>query len=176
MCGQGVEIVERHLHETGRIRPERLPVPGVAGREGQPGVAVVAAGGRQHPEPAGAGARHLDRQVDGLPPAHPEDDAGQRVAGGGRQPLGEHGAVAAGQVVVADVDRVERRSHRVDHLRVTVAQVEHAAVGVAVEPAAVVVEVVERGAPPPAHHGVEPHRLEEVDLAGVDVVAERGVQ
>ena len=90
------------------------------------------------------------------------------MVGGGRQPFGQCGSVAAHQMVIADVDTVERSSHRGQHSRVPVAQVEDAAVAVAVEPASSVEGVVEGWARPLTHHRIEGELLEEGDFSCVD--------
>ena len=77
-------------------------------------------------------------------------------------------------MAVADVQVVQAPPHGVDDPGVAVTEVEHAAVAVAVEPAALGVEgVVEPRALPLPHDDVQAQVGVRRDLAGVDVLRER---
>ena len=106
----GGEIVERHVDELAR-RPLRQEERGgalVAGGEREAGVAVVALLDGDDGAPFGRVARGLDRDLDRLAAARREHRVLQIARRGAHQRRGELGARAAREVMVADVERVER--------------------------------------------------------------------
>ena len=76
--------------------------------------------------------------------------------------------------MVPDVERIERVSQRANDGGMTVPEVEHAAVAVAVEQPAPVERVTEARTVALAHHEIETERLERGHLPAIHVRAERG--
>jgi len=129
-------------------------------------VAVVAAPREEDLRPPGGGARDLDGEVDGLAAGDAEDDARDVPREELDQAPGERAAVSAEEVVVADVERAERVAEGGGDLRMTVAQVEDAAVAVGVEERDAAVDVVEVAPLPLPHDEVHAGAEEEADPPG----------
>src|SRR5581483_12037017 len=108
----------------GRRRAEGLLPARVAGRERQAGEPVEAARRRDDPLAAREAAREAERDVHRLAPGRREDGEGEGAAGARGELLAESGAPAAHQVVVADVEVLERLAQRRERPRVAVAEVE----------------------------------------------------
>ncbi len=170
---EGVDVVEGHLRESGQVRPERVAVGRVACCHRQAGVPVVAAHRGDDAAAPRVGAGQLEGEVDRLATADPEHDPRQAPAGGGGEPFGQQRPPARHQVVVADVDVLERLAHGGHHGRVAVAEVEDATVAVAVVQPPIGVGVAEPCPAALAHHEIEPECLVGGHFAGVHVRAER---
>ena len=87
--GEGVEVVEGHLDESGEIGAERIPVLGVARCHRQPGVTVVAADGGDDPGAAGVRAGDLEGEIDRLAAGDAEHHAREQAVGRRGETLGE---------------------------------------------------------------------------------------
>ena len=138
------EVVERNLHEPRKVGAERDP-----DTRGRPPRARARCGRGSRPpprprrrRPVRARATLIARSFASPPPtpnttpgSSPPVEAARRSASG-RAPPGH-------EMVVADVEVIERVAHRADHAGMTVAEVEHAAVAVAVEQPAAVERVTE---------------------------------
>ena len=168
------DVVEGNLHEPGKVGPEGIPILGVAGGEREPGMAVVAAHHRDHPGAPGMGPSDLERQVVRLAATDAEHHSREQTPGRGGQALGERGPPTGHQMMVPDVERIERVAQRADHVGMTVSEVEHAAVAVTVEQPAPVERVTEARTLALPHHEIEPERLERGHLPAIHVCAERG--
>ena len=140
------------MHEPGKLISEKGAVLGVAGGHRQPGVPVVAAAGRDDGLPFRCPPADLDGQIYRLTAAHTEDHPTELLVRRRRQPLRQSGAMSADEVMVADVEPRERLAHGFDHRGMVVAEVEDAAVAMAVDPALVAVGVVETNTLALSHH------------------------
>ncbi len=132
--GHRVDVVERHVHELVRpVREEQLGEPVVAGADGEAGVAVVGLDDRHDLAALGRVPRRLDGDVDGLAAAAAVHDLGEPGRCGGDERLGQRGARAGREVMVADVERPHADGEGLDQLGVAVTEAEGAAVQVDVD-------------------------------------------
>ena len=162
-----VEVVERHLHELVRPVGQEQPREAiVAGRDGEPGVAVVALQDRDDLAPLARVARGLDRDVDRLAAAGAVDHAAHVRRARLDERLGQRRARQRREMVVADVEPLHRLLERGDQLRVAVAEVVRAAVEVQVDQAAAG-HVPEEVALAPVDHEIDAGVLPEVGLVRV---------
>jgi hypothetical protein len=115
------EVVERDLDELLRaVGQEQRAEAVVAGRHGQPGVAVIALADGDDLALLTGVARGLDRDVGRLSPARAVDDAAHVRRAGGDERLGQRGPRERREVVVADVEPAHRLLERRDQLGVAV--------------------------------------------------------
>ena len=171
-CTHRLDVVVRHADDSGRLVAERLDPAPVSGRPAEARVAVVAADHRDDPRAVPDRPRESQREVDGLAAGRSEDGVREQFTRRLGEPLGEPRPPAADQMVVADVDVVERLAQRADHAGVAVAEVEDAAVAVAVPVPAAAEGILEPGPLPLADHNVDAERLEHRRLAAVHVGCE----
>jgi hypothetical protein len=169
---EGPEIVKGDLDKAGWIGSEGIAELRIARRHRETGVAVVAAAGGDDALAGSSGAGDLDGKIDGLTAADAEDDPGQAATRGRGKSLGELCTPARDQVVVTDVERVEGLSKGRHDPGMTVAEVEDAAVAVAVDEATVDPGVDKCRSFTGAHHHIEIELAVHCHLAGIDVASE----
>ncbi len=104
----GVDVVERHLGESARIRAERIPVLGITCGKRKPRMPVIAALCRNDIGTACGGPCNLDGQIDRLTTGHSVDDSGELVVCRGAETHCKLGSQGCGEMVVADVCNAER--------------------------------------------------------------------
>ena len=170
---EGAGVVEGDVDEPRGPVAERLEPPRIARGPAEPGQAVVGAERRDDLLASGVGPRKPHREVHRLRAGGREDRVGKHPVGARGELRAEAGAPAADQVVVADVEVVERLTEGLNRPRMSVSEVEHSAVAVTVPVPAPAVGIAEPCALALADDDVHAHRLQGIRLAAVDVGGER---
>ena len=170
---QSSVVVERDVGEARRAIAERLKPARIASGPAEPGQAVVGTERRDDPLAPGVGPRHAHREVHGLGAGRCEDRIGKHSIGARGELRAEAGTPAANQVVVADVEVIERLMEGPNRTRMSMSEVEHATVAVAVPVPAPAVGVAKPRSLALPDDDVHPHRMQSVSLAAAHVGGER---
>ena len=130
---------------------------------------VITAPSRNYHGTTSMGPGHLDSQIHGFTTARGKNSIIQIPGHEGRQIAGKLGPLDADQVMVADIEAIQTGFQNLDQGRMTMSQIENAAVGMQVEKFFRAVQIMKKGATALAHDEIHAELPEKGDFPGRNV-------